>query len=97
MGQFSMKIIGPPGSVLSANQHFRTCLGVVRMAKRYGADRLENACLRALEIGAMNYGSVKSILDNHLEGQPAPRRRRDDDDQTLDLLHPNIRGSTYYH
>ncbi len=78
-------------------QGFRTCLGVVRMAKRYGADRLENACLRALEIGAMNYGSVKSILDNHLEGQPAPRRRRGDDDQTLDLLHPNIRGSTYYH
>ncbi len=77
-------------------QGFRTCLGVVRMAKHYGADRLENACLRALEIGALNYGSVKSILDTHLDGQLSPRRRRGEDDQ-LDLLHPNIRGSTYYH
>jgi transposase len=78
-------------------QGFRTCLGIVRMGKRYGVERLEGACLRALQIGALNYGSVKSILDNHLDGQTTPKRRRVDDDQTLDLPHLNLRGSTYYH
>jgi len=77
-------------------QGFRTCLGVVRMAKVFGAARLEAACERALEIGALSYGSVKSILDSRLDGRPVVRRG-DDLDQTLDLFHTNIRGSTYYH
>jgi len=77
-------------------QGFRTCLGVVRMAKVFGSARLEAACERALEIGALSYGSVKSILDTRLDGKPVVRRG-DDLDQTLDLFHPNIRGSTYYH
>lgn len=77
-------------------QGFRTCLGVVRMAKVFGSARLEAACERALEIGALSYGSVKSILDSRLDGKPVVRRG-DDLDQTLDLFHTNIRGSTYYH
>jgi transposase len=77
-------------------QGFRTCLGVVRMAKVFGTARLEAACERALEIGALSYGSVKSILDSRLDGKPVVRRA-DDFDQTLDLFHANIRGSTYYH
>jgi transposase len=77
-------------------QGFRTCLGIVRLAKPFGSGRLEAACLRALQIGAFNYGSVKSILDNRLEGQPV-RRPRGAEDDGLELSHPNIRGSRYYH
>jgi len=77
-------------------QGFRTCLGVVRMNKVVGAARLEAACERALEIGALSYGSVKSILDSRLDGRPVVKRA-DDADATLDLFHTNIRGSTYYH
>ena len=74
-------------------QGFRTTMGIVRLARVYGAARLEAACERALLVGARSYGAVKSILDNRLDGQPV--RRRDGESAAID--HPNIRGSTYYH
>jgi transposase len=77
-------------------QGFRACLGIVRLAKPFGAPRLEAACLRALEVGARTYGSVKSILDNRLDGQPV-QRPQGPEDGVLTLTHPNIRGSRYYH
>jgi|HubBroStandDraft_3_1064219.scaffolds.fasta_scaffold13318_2 transposase len=77
-------------------QGFRACLGIVRLAKPFGPVRLEAACLRALEVGARTYGSVKSILDNRLDGQPVQRPHAADDGG-LTLTHPNIRGSRYYH
>jgi hypothetical protein len=71
----------------------------VRLVKPFGAPRVEAACLRALEVGAKTYGSVKSILDNHLDGRPPARRRHPegDDAQGLLPLHTNIRGARYYH
>ena len=77
-------------------QGFRTCLGIVRLVKPFGAGRVEAACLRALQIGTLNYGSVKSILDNRLDGQPV-KRASGADDEGLFIDHPNIRGSGYYH
>jgi len=74
-------------------QGFRSCLGIVRLAKAYGPARLEAACLRALHLDALNYGSVKSILDRRLDGQPVHRR---DDQDVVVLDHPNIRGPRYY-
>ncbi len=86
--------------ILEARPHpeqgFRSCLGIVRLAKGVGVPRLEAACLRALQIGTLTYGAVKSILDNRLDGQPIRRARgADDDGPSID--HPNIRGSGYYH
>lgn len=80
-------------------QGFRSCLGIVRLVRPVGAARVEAACLRALEVGAKTYGSVKSILDNRLDGRPPPRARRTRSDEAQeDLpLHTNIRGSRYYH
>ncbi len=77
-------------------QGFRACLGIVRLVKPFGPIRLEAACLRALQVGARTYGSVRSILDNRLDGQPV-HRPRDAEDGGLTLTHPNIRGSRYYH
>ncbi|HVY35168.1 MAG TPA: hypothetical protein VG960_12200 [Caulobacteraceae bacterium] len=68
----------------------------MRLSKPFGPVRLEAACLRALQVGARNYGSVKSILDNRLDGQPVRRPRGGEDDGQA-ILHPNIRGSGYYH
>jgi transposase len=74
-------------------QGFRACLGIVRLLKPFGADRVEAAAARALDIGARTYGSVKSILDNNLDRHAAQRRDADG----VPILHPNIRGARYYH
>jgi transposase len=96
------RLIGPATAalieqILEARPHpeqgFRACLGIVRLAGSFGAERLEAAAERAIEIGAKTYGSVKSILDNKLDRKPAPKRAAD----TAPILHQNIRGSRYYH
>ncbi len=74
-------------------QGFRACLGIVRLVKAFGPERVEAAAARALEIGARTFGSVKSILDNNLDRQTAPKRAEDG----LAIQHRNIRGSRYYH
>jgi len=73
-------------------QGFRACMGIVRLVKPFGRDRVEAAATRALEIGARTYGSVRSILDNNLDRQAAPKRASDG----KAILHPNIRGARYY-
>jgi len=46
---------------------FRACLGLTSLGRKYGENRLEAACTRALESGATRYRSVKSILENGLD------------------------------
>jgi transposase len=73
-------------------QGFRACLGVIRLVKGFGRERVNAACGRALEIGARTYGSVRSILDNHLDRASSPQATPREP-----IDHPNIRGSRYYH
>jgi transposase len=96
--------IGPATAALTARilesrphpeQGFRACLGILRLRRTYGGDRLEAACARGLEIGARSYGSIASILQHGLDRQPSPKPARGNED--LPLLHPNIRGPGYYH
>lgn len=75
-------------------QGFRSCLGIMKLGKEFGDERLEAACKRALAVNAISYKSVKSILKTGLDGQPLPEER---DRQTNLVDHPNIRGSDYYH
>ena len=74
-------------------QGFRSCLGIVRLVRPFGADRVEAAAMRAIEIGTLTYGSMRSILDNKLDRQSAHNRPAN----TVPVLHPNIRGPRYYH
>jgi transposase len=73
-------------------QGFRSCIGILRLAKTHGGERLEAACERALEIGARSYSSVASILKNNLDRR-TPRQATDG--PAID--HPNIRGPQYFH
>ena len=73
-------------------QGFRACVGIVRLAKAWGRERLEAACCRALEIGARSYSSVNSILKNNLD-----RRRPAMPADGPAIAHDNIRGPTYFH
>jgi transposase len=73
-------------------QGFRACLGVIRLEKSFGRERVEAACQRGLEIGARSYGSIKSILDNNLDRQNAAKRAP----ERPAIVHSNIRGPRYY-
>ena len=91
-------------------QGFRSSIGIIGLAKRYGPERLEAACARALEIGARSYKSVTSILKNNV----VPKARLWRDDRTRPetatdgpaITHDNIRHArgvplarrpTYFH
>ena len=52
------------GELLAVNALFRLrqAQGVLRLAERYGDDRLEAACRRAIEAGDPSYRTVKGIL-----------------------------------
>ncbi len=70
---------------------YRSCLGIMRLGKGVGAERLEAACARALRLGTCSYRSLKSILEKGLDRQPA--------EPELPLsspVHPNVRGQAYY-
>jgi transposase len=74
-------------------QGYRSCLGILRLAKRYGESRLEAACERALAVRARSYRHVESILKHGLDRLPAPEERPDD---RTPVVHPNLRGRDYY-
>jgi transposase len=74
-------------------QGFRSCLGIVRLLRPFGAARLEAAAMRAIEIGTLTYSSVRSILDHQLDRQAASKPASD----AVPVLHLNIRGPRYYH
>jgi len=74
-------------------QGFRSCLGILRLSKGFGAQRLEAACRRALILGACSYKSIESILRQGLDRQPLPEQQ----ELSLDIAHDNLRGSDYYH
>jgi len=72
-------------------QAYRSCLGLLRLASRYGEERLEAACRRALPAGIHSYKGVKNILDAKLD-QVAPEEPVPE----TTTVHENIRGQTYY-
>lgn len=73
-------------------QGYRTCLGVLRLAKVFGKARIDAGCERALTINTHSYTSLHSILKNGLDRNP---RTRATDEPAI--THPNIRGADYFH
>ena len=73
-------------------QAYRTCLGILNLARGDDKERLEAACTRAHSAGICSYKGVKNILDSRLDQlgleEAAPTAPGD---------HANIRGSSYYH
>jgi len=69
---------------------YRSCLGLLRLSRVYGAERLERAAQKAVACGACSYQSIKSMLQTGVDklaaeplAAPAPR-------------HDNIRGRAYF-
>ena len=70
---------------------FGPAFGLIGLGKRYGHDRLERACARALRAGATKYANVKSILEKGLDlldvlPEPIP----------VPIVHENVRGADYF-
>jgi len=77
-------------------QGYRSCLGILRLARHYGEARLEAACARAVTVRARSYRNVESILKNGLDRIPT-RSSSDGGEDGPRPVHPNIRGRDYYH
>ena len=73
---------------------FRSCLGLLRLAKKYGNARVERASLRALYAGARSYRHVLTILQHNLDGAPLPEAEKP---ASQGETHENVRGPDYYH
>ena len=72
-------------------QAYRSCLGILNLAKQRGNDRLEAACRRANRFGINTYRAVKRILDKGLDADVEPTSI-----QSPIPAHENIRGGEYY-
>jgi transposase len=72
-------------------QGFRSCIGIIGLVKRFGFERVDAACARALVLGTRSYSSVAAILKNHREHAPTTTA------EAPILIHENIRGPGYYH
>ena len=76
-------------------QGYRSCLGILRLSKKYGNERLEAACTSALAVNARSYRHVESTLLHGLD------RLRDSSDAATSEIrrppHANVRGRDYYH
>ena len=81
--------------ILDKKQHpeqsYKSCLGVLHLAKKVTNVRLNNACKRALDYGAYNYNMIQRILDKGWDAIEEPIQ------EDIEIpYHTNIRGGNYY-
>ena len=74
-------------------QGFHAAQGLRPLARRYGEERLDAACDRALHLGAKSLDSVRSILKSGLDRRPLPCSEPAEPPATS---HENVRGAGYY-
>lgn len=73
-------------------QNYKSCMGILSMAKKVKNERLENACKRALLFDAVGYNKIKNILEKGLDKLEEQVKLF----YTIPIQHDNIRGSEYY-
>jgi transposase len=75
-------------------QGYRACLGIIRLADRYGSERVEAACARAERLHSYSYKTVSNILASRQDTLPL----QDPEERPLATppAHENIRGAGYY-
>ena len=81
--------------LLSSRRHpeqgYRSSLGLLRLESRFGKERLEAACHRALCFGLHSYKGVKNILEAGLD-----KVTLEEPVSVTNKSHLNIRGTKYY-
>jgi transposase len=71
----------------------RACMGLKRLVKRYGPERMTAACQRALATHAISYASVQAILKNTLDRVPL---LSEPPAKVVPIRQANLRGAAYY-
>jgi transposase len=77
-------------------QGYRSCLGILRLVKRDGVERVEAACARARAGKARSYRSVDAILRRGLDRIPLPEIQGFPRSTPMRVDHENVRGTAYY-
>lgn len=72
---------------------YRTGLAMRKLAKEYGAERLNAACTRGNKIGATTVQSIRTILKSRLDALPFEEPSVTE----ASFTHDNVRGPDYYH
>lgn len=92
MGPCTVQLIE---KILISRQHpqqsYRSCMGILDLAKRYSDTRLEAACKRALPAGIRSYKGIRNILDAKLD-----QIELDEPGMGPPASHANVRGGRYY-
>ena len=70
---------------------YRSCSGILSLARKKGKDRLINACRRGLDYQSFGYRIILNILQKELDKEPY-----EEVTQQILPLHENIRGADYY-
>lgn len=68
----------------------RSCMGILQCSKKYGNERLEAACSKAIAMKSCTYSTITTILKN---GQDKVSASKTDKPTPL---HENLRGSNAY-
>jgi transposase len=72
-------------------QGYRASLGLMRLGARYGNERLEAACERALAFDLVSYRGVRNILEAGMD-----RLKEEKASGRPEKPHANLRGPRYY-
>src|SRR5215472_11038639 len=75
-------------------QGYRSCLGLLRLVKQYGPDRVEAASTRAVAVAARSYRHVEAMLKHGLDRVPLDEGERRSPAPAP--THANVRGPAYY-
>ena len=73
-------------------QTYNSCLGLLKLARHYGNDRMEAACQRAAAASTVNYSVIQSILEKNLDRAPTLFPA----DSPSIPAHENVRGPQAY-
>ena len=73
-------------------QAYKSCTGILSLARKVGNQRLTMACRRAHDYGVYNYPIIVQILEKRLDAL----NEQEQQETLLMPQHKNIRGSEYY-
>ena len=71
---------------------YRPCLGMIRLGKPYGDERLERACARALKLNIATFHRIENLLKTGRDKVAMP----EPDSPCPVTVHDNVRGAGYY-